>query len=134
MPNRTVRDLRSADVTRITPYWQNLGLERTQQRSGRLDFDFAFFSASKFLQRLVVGGAGESVLGDDCSDIFCRRHVECRILNRYAVRHHLFPADVRDFSWISLLDRNLAAVRAGEVDGGDRSGHVKRNPMLFSQY
>src|ERR1019366_7944529 len=80
-----------------------------------------------------VWGAGDAAFGDDRGYVFCGGHVEGWVLDLDSVGNHLLAGDVRDFSWVALLDGNLAAVGRGEIDGGNRRGHVERDAVLFGQ-
>src|SRR5882757_7384346 len=100
-------------------------------RTGVLDFPRICSGESS--KRIPIWGAGNSALRNDRVHVFRWSHIEGWIFDPHTVRHHLFTRDVGDFSRIALLNRYLAAVGRIKVDGGDGSGNIKRDAVLFCQ-
>src|SRR6266567_7285242 len=67
-------------------------------------------------QRVLVWLSRDSFFSDDGGDVFRGGHIKRRILNFDAVRNHLPAGNVSDLAGVPLLDGNLAAICASEVD------------------
>ena len=85
-------------------------------------------------QRLGKRCARDAALGDDRRHVLRRRHVERRVADLRAVGRQTRRPDVRDLAIVALLDRNPAAVRRVQIDGGERRGDVERNAVLLGQH
>jgi sugar lactone lactonase YvrE len=84
-------------------------------------------------QRLGVGLAQDSELGDDCGNVLCGGYVEGGVADTDAVGRKLLPSVVRDFDGAAFFDGNLVSGPGSAVDGGPRGGNVKGDAVLFGQ-
>jgi hypothetical protein len=50
--------------------------------------------ATQLLQRLLIRRSRNSTFCDDRRHILCRGHIECRVFDAHAIRHHLLAGNV----------------------------------------
>src|SRR5258706_3894205 len=81
-----------------------------------------------------IGRIYHSLFRNDSRDQSVRRDIEGRIENFHAFRRQWFAEEMRNFSGVTLLNRNITAPSTFDIDGRDRSGDVKRNSVAFGQY
>src|SRR6185295_9673718 len=84
-------------------------------------------------ERIAIGCARNSTLGDNRRDISGRRHVERRILYGSTVGRNRYAEDMRDLGRRPLLDGNLVAGSERKVERGNRRGYKKRHAVLLRQ-
>jgi hypothetical protein len=87
-------------------------------------------SEFQFSQRLFVGSAQDSALGDDGGDVLRWRHVEGWVFDADSVWGELFSGVVGDLDGGALLDGDVVSVGGGEIDGGPGGGDVEGDAVF----
>src|SRR5215471_3377685 len=83
---------------------------------------------------LLVWRMNHSLFRNDRGDKIVGCHIECGIENADAFGRQRFAENMRDLFDIPLLDGNVLSRRTIYIDGGGRSGDIKRDAMPARQH
>ena len=81
-----------------------------------------------------LAGLKDCIFGDDAGYIPGGGDIKCRIAGTRAGRSHPLAANKEDFFFIPLLDGNMVAGRAPQINGRTRGSNIKGDAVFFGEH